>query len=86
MNYVLDGNWSLKTNEEATGEWLRTLPHTLRMKEDNRYHLTMDYNSDETDMYTVAIRVKENGVVRDLVSENLKEGRSTLDLSLQPKG
>lgn len=81
MTYVLDGTWSLKTNEEGTGEWLRTLPHTLRMKEDNRYHLTMEYNSDETDMYTVAVRVNENGVVRDLVSENLKEGRHTLDLS-----
>ncbi|WP_440961867.1 endo-alpha-N-acetylgalactosaminidase family protein [Paenibacillus nitricinens] len=86
MTYVLDGNWSLKTNEDATGEWLRTLPHTLRMKEDNRYHLTMDYNSDETDMYTVAVRVKENGVVRDLVSENLKEGRDTLDLSFTTEG
>lgn len=86
MTYVLDGTWSLKTNEEGTGEWLRTLPHTLRMEEDHRYHLTMDYNSDETDMYTVAVRVNENGVVRDLVSENLKEGRHTLDLSLSTEG
>ncbi|MGN7357438.1 endo-alpha-N-acetylgalactosaminidase family protein [Paenibacillus sp. SAF-054] len=86
QTYVLDGNWSLKTNEDGTGEWLRTLPHTLRLKEDNRYHLTLDYKSDELDMYTVAVRVNENGKVRDLVSENLKEGRNTLDISFATEG
>ncbi|MED5017650.1 endo-alpha-N-acetylgalactosaminidase family protein [Paenibacillus chibensis] len=86
QSYVLDGKWSLKTNEDGTGEWLRTLPHTLRLKEDNRYHLTLDYNSDELDMYTVAIRVNENGTVRNLASENLKEGRNKLDLSFATEG
>lgn len=86
QSYVLDGKWSLKTNEEGTGEWLRTLPHTLRMKQDHMYHLTMDYNSDELDMYTVAVRVNENGVVRDLVSQNLAEGKNTLDLTFATEG
>lgn len=86
FTYVLDGSWSLKTNEEGTGEWLRTLPHTLRLEEDNRYHLTMDYNSDEKDMYSVAIRVKENGVVRELASASLLEGKNTLDLQFATEG
>ncbi|GAF08993.1 endo-alpha-N-acetylgalactosaminidase family protein [Paenibacillus pini] len=86
QNSVLDGSWSLKTNEDGTGEWLRTLPHTLRLKEDNRYHLTLDYNSDELDMYTIAVRVNDNGTVRDLVSENLKEGRNKLDLTFATEG
>ncbi|MHA0856127.1 endo-alpha-N-acetylgalactosaminidase family protein [Paenibacillus sp. CMAA1364] len=86
QNYVLDDKWSLKTNEEGTGEWLRTLPHTLRLKEDNLYHLTMNYKSDELDMYTVAIRVKENGVVRDLASQKLKEGVNTLDIAFATEG
>ncbi|MFX3635373.1 MAG: endo-alpha-N-acetylgalactosaminidase family protein [Candidatus Pristimantibacillus sp.] len=84
--YVLGGNWSLKTNEEGTGEWLRTLPQTLRMKEDNLYHLTMKYNSDEQDMYTAAIRVNENGVVRDLASQKLNVGENTLDLAFATEG
>ncbi|WP_168928942.1 endo-alpha-N-acetylgalactosaminidase family protein [Paenibacillus dokdonensis] len=86
QSYVLDGKYSLKTNEEGTGEWLRTLPHTLRLQEDNKYHLTLDYNSDELDMYTVAVRVNENGTVRDLASENLKEGRNKLDLTFTTEG
>jgi len=85
-SYVLDGKWSLRTNEDGTGEWLRTLPHTLRLNKDNRYHLTMDYNSDDQGMYTIAIRVNENGKIRDLASEDLKEGRHTLDMSFATEG
>jgi len=86
QTYVLDGKWSLKTNEEGTGEWLRTLPQTLRLKQDNLYHLTMKYNSDEQDMYTAAIRVNENGVVRELASQKLSNGVNTLDLPFSTEG
>ncbi|NOU90717.1 hypothetical protein GC102_34060 [Paenibacillus sp. LMG 31460] len=85
-SYVLDDKYSLKTNEEGTGEWLRTLPQTLRLKQDNLYRLTMDYNSDAQDMYTVALRVNENGAVRELASQKLNAGRGTLDLTFPTDG
>ncbi|MDQ6422158.1 endo-alpha-N-acetylgalactosaminidase family protein [Paenibacillus sp. LHD-117] len=86
FSYVLDGKWSLKTNEENTGSWLRTLPHTLRLEEDRLYNLTMDYNSDQAGMYSVAIRVKENGVVRELAIKELAEGENKLDMSFSTDG
>ncbi|NOU70273.1 hypothetical protein GC098_02270 [Paenibacillus sp. LMG 31458] len=85
-SYVLDDKYSLKTNEEGTGEWLRTLPQTLQLKKDNLFHLTMDYNADMQDMYTVAVRVNENGTVRDLASQKLNAGRGTLDLTFPTDG
>ncbi|RIX52389.1 hypothetical protein D3P08_12975 [Paenibacillus nanensis] len=86
FTYVLDGKWSLKTNEEGVGNWLRTLPHTLRLEEDHRYNLTMDYNSDQAGMYSAAVRVNENGAVRELAKEDLAEGKHTLDLSFATDG
>lgn len=84
--YVLDGNWSLKTNEQNAGNWLRTLPHTLRLEEDHHYSLTMDYNSDEAGMYSVAVRVKENGTVRELAHEELAAGKNKLEMSFSTDG
>lgn len=86
FSYVLDGNWSLKTNEEGAGNWLRTLPHTLRMAEDHRYSLTMDYQSDQAGMYSAAIRVNENGVVRELAKVDLAEGENNLQMSFSTDG
>lgn len=85
-SYVLDGSFSLKTNEDGAGEWLRTLPHTLRLAQDNKYHLTMDYNADMQDMYTIALRVNENGTVRELASQKLNAGKGKLELSFTTDG
>ena len=86
FTYVLDGSFSLKTNEEGTGEWLRTLPHTLKLATDHNYQLKLDYNSAETGMYSVAIRAKENGITRDLAIEELKEGVNQLTLDFNTAG
>ncbi|MDQ6423283.1 endo-alpha-N-acetylgalactosaminidase family protein [Paenibacillus sp. LHD-117] len=86
MTYVLDGKYSLKSNEDATGEWLRTLPQTLRLETDHNYRLTMKVKTDTEGMYTVALRTNENGTVRDLASKTLALGESEIDLPFQTNG
>lgn len=80
-SYVLDGNFSLKTNEGGAGEWLRTLPQTLRLDTNQKYHLTMQAKADVANQYTVAVRVNDNGTVRDLATKTLPAGASTVDLT-----
>lgn len=86
MNYVLDGKYSLKSNESGTGEWLRTLPQTLRLEKDHKFRLTMKVKTDTEGMYTVALRTKENGTVRDLASKTLALGTIDIDLPFQTDG
>ncbi|WP_367398224.1 cohesin domain-containing protein [Paenibacillus sp. MSJ-34] len=81
MSYVLEGRYSLKTNESGTGEWLRTLPQTLRLEANTTYRLTMDYNAETKDMYSVAVRVKEGSAVRDLTQTTLDAGKGKLDVT-----
>lgn len=83
FSYVMDGKFSLKTNEESPGDWLRTLPQTLRLEPNKRYRLKMDYNAEVADMYTVSMRVAENGQVRDLAAKTLPQGKGKLDLVFQ---
>ena len=81
-SYVIDGKTSLKTNEESTGEVLRTLPQTLRLQPDKKYHLTMAYNTEVKDMYTISVRGNVGGTVKDLASQKLDAGKGTLDLRI----
>jgi len=82
-SYVIDGKTSLKTNEESTGEVLRTLPQTLRLMPEKKYHLTMAYNAEVKDMYTVSVRGNVGGTVKDLASQKLDAGKGTLDLRFE---
>ncbi|MHC1750205.1 MAG: endo-alpha-N-acetylgalactosaminidase family protein [Cellulosilyticaceae bacterium] len=44
IDYVIDGKWSLKSNEwERTGEMFRTHPSIVTFKENTEYEVTMDY-------------------------------------------
>ncbi|MGQ7888660.1 endo-alpha-N-acetylgalactosaminidase family protein [Paenibacillus sp. WC2504] len=80
-SYVLDGSFSLKTNEGGAGEWLRTLPQTLRLDTNEKYHLTMQAKADVANQFTVAVRVNDNGTARDLATKTLPAGASTVDLT-----
>lgn len=80
-SYVLDGRFSLKTNEGGAGEWLRTLPQTLRLETNKTYHLTMQAKADVANQYTVAVRVNDNGTIRDLATKTLPAGASAVDLT-----
>lgn len=80
-SYVLDGNFSLKTNEGGAGEWLRTLPQTLRLDTNKTYRLSMQAKADVANQYTVALRVNDNGTVRDLATKTLPAGVSAVDLT-----
>ncbi|WP_440897469.1 endo-alpha-N-acetylgalactosaminidase family protein [Amphibacillus sp. Q70] len=82
-HHVIDGRFSLKTNENGDpGEWLRTLPQTLRLEQNKTYTVKMDVNAAADDMYTVAVRTNEDGEVRDLASQTIKESDEEIEFTV----
>jgi endo-alpha-N-acetylgalactosaminidase len=44
---VLNGNWSLKIHEDATGIIIQTIPQNLRFEPNKRYKISFNYQSEE---------------------------------------
>ncbi|MGL5381004.1 endo-alpha-N-acetylgalactosaminidase family protein [Clostridium sp.] len=73
MNWVINGRFSLKTNQQqgTTGEMLLTDESTLQLKPNTTYELGFKYTNKIDNLYSVAIKSKTAG---QLLKETLKPG------------
>ena len=73
MNWVINGRFSLKTNQQAgtTGEMLLTDQSTLQLKPNTTYELGFKYTNKIDNLYSVAIKSETAG---NLLKENLTPG------------
>ncbi|MFD2117571.1 endo-alpha-N-acetylgalactosaminidase family protein [Paenibacillus yanchengensis] len=56
MNYVLNGRYALKTNEDYKGALFRTVPSTLRFAADTEYEVGFKYDTLQDGLYRVSVR------------------------------
>ncbi|WP_459832070.1 endo-alpha-N-acetylgalactosaminidase family protein [Clostridium carnis] len=90
MNWVLDGRFSLKTNQQSNekGEMLITEESTFKLEPNTTYELGFLYSlKDDTPKYTVNVKSKSNGglVSIPLNSTNIEEGKYTNPKSITNK-
>lgn len=73
MNWVIDGRFSLKTNQQqgTTGEMLVTDESTLQLKPNTTYELGFEYTNKIDDLYSISIKSPTAGV---LFEESLTPG------------
>ena len=73
MNWVIDGRFSLKSNQQSgtTGEILLTDESTLKLKPNTTYELGFKYTNKIDNLYSVSIKSATEGV---LFNENLTPG------------
>lgn len=74
MNWVIDGRFSLKTNQQSefVGEILVTDESTLKLKPNTVYELGLSYTNKLKDVYSVTIKSPKLG---ELFNEILNPGR-----------
>jgi endo-alpha-N-acetylgalactosaminidase len=68
---TIDGQYSLKTFDEADELNFRSLPALLPLKPNTRYRLAFDYLTRNDRQYTVAIRSDEGGEKSEILSKPL---------------
>ncbi|MBX7286356.1 endo-alpha-N-acetylgalactosaminidase family protein [Clostridium chauvoei] len=76
MNWVIDGRFSLKSNQQpgTTGEILLTDESTLKLKPNTTYEIGFKYTNKIDNLYSVAIKSETSG---ELFNENLTPGTVT---------
>ncbi|WP_170272217.1 endo-alpha-N-acetylgalactosaminidase family protein [Clostridium tarantellae] len=76
MNWVIDGRFSLKTNQQegTTGEMLVTDQTTLQLKPNTKYEIGFKYTNKKDNLYSIALKSPTAGVLFD---ENLAPGQVT---------
>ncbi|MGL4992248.1 MAG: endo-alpha-N-acetylgalactosaminidase family protein [Sarcina sp.] len=73
MDWVIDGRFSLKTNQKAdsTGEILVTDQSTMQLKPNTKYELGFKYTNKLSDLYSIAIKSPKGG---ELFNDTLVPG------------
>ncbi|MGL4992245.1 MAG: endo-alpha-N-acetylgalactosaminidase family protein [Sarcina sp.] len=73
MNWVIDGRFSLKTNQQpgTTGEMLVTDQSTMKLKPNTKYEVGFKYTNKLPDLYSIALKSPKGG---ELFNDTLVPG------------